>query len=418
MKIARRVEALAPSATLAVSARARELKGQGVDVLSFAAGEPDFDTPKPILDAAKDALDRGLTHYGPVPGDPDSRAAVAHDLAARNHIEGLTPDHVVISSGGKHSLYNLFHALLDPPDEGQSPAEVLLPVPAWVSYAPQIQLAGGTVRELPTTAQSDFKITPDQLREAITPASRLLILNSPSNPCGTMYTPDELRAVARVVAQAADSTAPDLLIVSDELYDKITYAGIEHLSIGSLPEVAQRTITVNGLSKAYAMTGFRIGYFACPGDFGRALAKAVGKLQSQSTTSVPTFLMPTLRAAFERCEPDVEMMRDAFGQRANIAYDLLGAIPGFVCPRPTGAFYMFPDVSAHFGSTSKGGKRIDSAMDFAAALLDEHHVAVVPGEDFGSGGERCFRFTFACSEEQIRAGVERIGAFVGELSSG
>jgi len=415
MHTSRRVQALKPSATLAVNAKAAALKSQGVDVLSFAAGEPDFDTPDPIKQAAMDALKAGQTKYCPVPGDPATRKVLADKLIRDNHIPNLTADHVVISSGGKHNLYNLFQCLLDHPILGEQPPEVLLPVPAWVSYAPQIHLAGGKVVELPTTAVADFKITAEQLRAAITPQSRILIINSPSNPCGTMYTPDELRAIAKVVEDAARSIAPNLVVISDELYEKVIFGGIEHFSMGSLPGVAERVITVNGLSKAYAMTGWRIGYQCSSGDFGLKLARACATLQSQSTTSIPTFFLPAIRAAITQCDSYVEKYRQAFAQRAELIDSLARRIPGLQSPRPTGAFYIFPDISAHFGKSTPKGAAITSAMTFASALLDEHHVAVVPGEDFGAGGERCCRISFACSDDQIRKGMERLGAFVNSL---
>ncbi|MEM1424225.1 MAG: pyridoxal phosphate-dependent aminotransferase [Planctomycetota bacterium] len=415
MRIAQRLEALKPSATLAVAARARELKSRGVDVLSFAAGEPDFSTPQPIVDACKRALDAGMTSYGPVPGDLACREALCEKLTRENGIPGLTPDDVVVSSGGKHSLYQLFQALLDPPCEGIAD-RVVLPTPAWVSYRPQIELAGGVVDEIPTTADTDYKITPDQLRDAITRETRAVVLNSPSNPCGTMYTPDELRALGAVIAEAASSVAPDLMLVSDELYEHILFDGNEHLSLGSLAGLAERTVTVNGLSKAYAMTGWRVGYFACPGERGARVVGAVKKLQSQSTTAIPTFIMPAIVAALTESAAHVEEMRAAFEQRARVAYDAIASIPGVACPKPMGAFYLFPDVSAHFGKTSAAGTGIESGLTFAGALLDEAHVAVVPGEGFGTGGERCFRFTFACGEEQIRAGAERIRGFVESLT--
>ncbi|MEO1128921.1 MAG: pyridoxal phosphate-dependent aminotransferase [Planctomycetota bacterium] len=416
MKASQRVRSLKPSATLAVNQRAAELRGEGVAVLSFAAGEPDFGTPEPIVESAIVGLQAGLTRYGPVPGTPEARSLIAERMSRVNGIPNVTPDHVVISSGGKHSLYLLFQALLDPPATGEGPAEVLLPVPAWVSYRPQIELAGGAVVEMPTSAEADFKITPEQLRNAITPRSRVLVINSPSNPCGTMYTPDELRAIGDVVREAAATVAPDLVVISDELYERIIFGGIDHFSIGSIPEIAERVITVNGLSKAYAMTGWRIGYFAGSGAFGLEIAGGVKRLQSQSTTSVPTFLMPSVKAALEECDAEVERMRSAFAQRGAVMHELISAIPGLVCPTPTGAFYVFPDVSSHFGTTSSGGAGIESAMDFASALLNEQHVAVVPGEDFGAGGERCVRISFACSEEQIREGAKRIAAFVAGLS--
>lgn len=415
MKTSHRVRSLKPSTTLAVTTKAKELKAKGVDIVSFAAGEPDFDTPEVVKNAAWEALKRGETKYAAVPGDPETRRLIAEKLARENDIPDVTPDHVVISSGGKHSLYLLFQALIDPVCPPDQPAEVLLPVPAWVSYRPHIELAGGKVVELLTSAESDFKITPEQLAAAITPRSRAFLINSPSNPCGTMYTPDELRALGRVIADAARDTAPDLVVVSDELYEKVIFGGIDHFSMGSMPEIAERTVTINGLSKAYAMTGWRVGYLAGSGAFGLDVAAGVRKLQSQSTTSVCTFVLPAIRAALTKCEDDVRRMRDAFAARARLAYDLMREIPGVRCPRPTGAFYLFPDVSAHFGKTCKPGGHIRTSLDFAQELLHEHHVAVVPGEDFGTGGEKCFRLTFACDEATIRKGIERIGAFVESL---
>lgn len=415
MNVSARARSVRPSVTLAVNSKARELASRGVSVLSFAAGEPDFDTPQRIKQAAVDALARGQTKYCPIPGDPATRKVIADKLARENGIPDVTAEHVVISTGGKHSLYQIFQALIDPPAPGHAPAEVILPVPAWVSYAPQVELAGGRVVEVRTSAASDFKMSPTQLRDAITPRSRALVLNSPSNPCGTMYTPDELQALARVVADAARTIAPDLVVISDELYEKIVFGGIPHFSIGSVPEIAGRTVTVNGLSKAYAMTGWRIGYAAGSGEFGLALSKALQTLQGQSTTSIATFLLPAVRVALTECAAEVEQMRQAFGQRAGIVSEMLAKIPGLTCPRPTGAFYVFPDLSAHFGKTTPKGTVIRSATDFAGALLEEHHVACVPGEDFGTGGERCCRFTFACSNETLRKGMERLGAFVASL---
>lgn len=415
MQLSRRVNQLKPSATLAVNQAAADLKRQGIDVLSFAAGEPDFGTPERITAAAIAALKAGKTKYGPVPGDPDAREAIAKKLTKENNIPNLTPDNVVVSSGGKHTLALLFETFLDPPEPGKPPLEVVLPTPAWVSYEPQVQLAGGTIVEIPTTAAADFKATPEQFERAITPNTRAVIINSPSNPCGTMYTPDELEAIATAIARATDDRAPDLVVISDELYEKILLDDIPHRSPGSIPAIAERTITVNGLSKAYAMTGWRIGYFAMPGEPGLKLAKAVAKLQSQSTTCIPTFLMPAVRVALTDCADEVEQFRQTFERRATLIVEAMQAIPGLKLARPTGAFYAFPDVSAHFGKQSPKGARIDSALSFAAALLDEHHVACVPGEDFGTNGEKCCRFSFACSDEQIIAGMQRLGAFVASL---
>ena len=315
-------------------------------------------------------------------------------------------------------LYSALHALLDPPAPGEDPQEVLLPTPAWVSYAPITQLAGGTIVEVPAGPDTDFRVSAEQIAAAITPRSRVLILNSPSNPCGTMYTEDDLRAIAAVVAEKAATVAPELVILTDEIYEKIVYGGIDHFSIGSVPEVAERTITLNGLSKAYAMTGWRIGYAAAPGEFGKKFIKALGTLQGQMTTNITSFNYAAIRCALTDATvaQDVERMRQAFAKRAELVYARLGEIDGVVCPKPTGAFYVFPDISAFFGSTTPGGKTINAAADLSEALLEEAHVAFVPGEDFGGCGGNHVRISFACSEEQINKGMDRLAEFVSKLS--
>jgi aspartate aminotransferase len=292
-----------------------------------------------------------------------------------------------------------------------------LPVPAWVSYRPIAQLAGAVVREIDSGPATDFKITPDQLRDAITPRSRLLVINSPSNPCGTMYSEAELRALAAVVAEMKD-VAPQLIILTDEIYEKIVYGEHAHFSIGSIPEVAERTLTVNGLSKAFAMTGWRIGYAAMPGEFGGALIKAMGTIQGQMTTNITSFNVPAIRCALTNADVqnDVERMRLAFAARGELTHRLLGGIPGVVCPKPTGAFYAFPDVSALLGKTSPGGRKLGTSLDLCEALLDEARVAFVPGEDFGGCGPEHVRISFACGEEQIERGLAAFGEFVSKLS--
>ncbi len=430
MNLCRRVSELKPSTTVAVANRAKALMRQGVDVLSFAAGEPDFDTPQPIKDAAIKALQAGQTKYMPTLGDPDTRGVIAEKFTKENGIPGLTPDHIAISCGGKHGLYIAMHCLLDPQDTGDGkPGEVILPVPAWVSYAPIVELAGGKVVELQTTAESDFKITPAQLKAAITPKTRVVILNSPSNPCGTMYTPDELKAIAKVVEDAAKTVAPELVVYTDELYEKIVYGKAPHFSIGSIPAIAERTVTLNGLSKAYAMTGWRVGYTCMPGEFGKKFINAMGTLQGQMTTNITSFVYPAIRAALTQCSGDVEQMRTAFANRAELIFGRVSKIPGLKCPRPTGAFYVFPDVSAHFGKVSPGmipgiagkgetggaSKPLNSAFDMAEALLAHANVAAVPGEDFGGCGKNCLRFSFACSDEQITKGMDRFAGFIERL---
>lgn len=416
-----RVNSIKPSSTLAVGMKAREMRSAGIEVLSFAAGEPDFKTPEAVCKAAKAAIDAGDHHYAPVPGDPATRGVIAEKLSTENGIPDVTPDHIVISSGGKQSLYLIFQALLDPAGGGANDRtagrEVVLPVPAWVSYRPQIEMAGGRVVEVETTGAGDFKMSAEQLEAAITARTRAVVLNSPSNPCGTMYSEGELRDIAGVIERAASSLAPDLVVVTDEMYEKLIFGGIEHFSIGSIPAVAERVITVNGLSKSYAMTGWRVGYLGGSGGFGKVLAGACKKLQSQLNTAIPSFILPAVRAAITECDADVERMRLAFAERAEVMHAGLTAIEGVECPKPTGAFYAFCDISSAFGKTSGGGKAIGNAVEFAAALLEEHHVAVVPGDDFGGVGRNCVRMTFATDPATINEGVSRLGAFVGSLRS-
>ncbi|MEM9063892.1 MAG: pyridoxal phosphate-dependent aminotransferase [Planctomycetota bacterium] len=411
-----RVSSLKPSVTVAVTNRAKAMKAEGQNVLGFAAGEPDFDTPGAIKQAAIDALTNNQTRYMPTLGDTLTRGSVAEKLTRENGIPGLSADHVAITVGGKHALFAICQCLFDPPAPGEAPMEGVLPTPAWVSYAPIVRLAGGEIVEVETTPGTDFKISPEQLKAAITQRTRAVFLNSPSNPCGTMYTPDELRALGAVIAEAASTIAPELVVVSDEIYEKIIYGGIAHLSPGSIPEIADRVITINGLSKAYAMTGWRVGYACASGDWGKTFVKAMGTLQGQMTTNITSFVYPAIRTALSECADEVEQMRQAFAKRAELIHGLLGELPGIVCPRPTGAFYVFPDVSAHFGKTTKGGVKITNALSFCESLLAEELVALVPGDDFGGCGPNHCRISFACSEEQINAGMERLGRFLAGLS--
>ncbi|MEL6328662.1 MAG: pyridoxal phosphate-dependent aminotransferase [Planctomycetota bacterium] len=416
----RRVGALKPSVTVAITNKAKALKREGKDVLGFAAGEPDFDTPAPIKDAAKAAMDAGETRYKPTLGDPETRDCIAAKLVRENRIDGLTGQHVGVQAGGKHSLFVAMHCLLDPPHApgaADDPRDVLLPVPAWVSYRPIAEMAGGRVVEIATSPDADFKITPEQLAEAITPQSRLLVLNSPSNPCGTMYAPDELRALAAVVAEKANSIAPSLVVLTDEIYEKIVYGDHPHFSIGSVPEIAERTLTLNGMSKAFAMTGWRIGYAAMPGDFGKTLIKAMGTMQGQMTTNITSFNYAAIRCALTDAgvAEEVERMRLAFAARAKLIEGRIAEIPGITTPRPTGAFYVFPDISGLFGRQSPVGRVVGSALDLCESLLDEAGLALVPGEDFGGCGPDHVRISFACSEDQINAGMDRLADFVSRM---
>ena len=401
--------------------RAKALKAQGVDVLNFSAGEPDFNSPAPAKAALIKSIEANNTKYIEAAGDPESRELIARILGEKNNIPNVTKDHVFITAGVKMALYLTMQALFDVEANAADQQEFLLPVPAWVSFAPIAELAGAKVVELPTTTASGFKITPEQLKKAITPKSRVLLMNSPSNPCSTMYTPDELRAIAAVVAEAAKTIAPNLVIVSDELYQNIVFGDVPFMSIGSIPSVAERTITINGPGKSFAMTGWRLGWASGSGDFGKTFVAALAKLQGQSVTCVPAFSLAGMRAALTECDAELETMRKAFASRAELIYGLLKGVSGVEVARPIGAFYVFPQVSAHYGKKSKGtasvpGRAINTAADFAGALLDEHQMAVVPGEDFGSMGKNHIRMSFSCSEDQIRAGVDRLKAFLAGLS--
>ncbi|MCA3005659.1 MAG: pyridoxal phosphate-dependent aminotransferase [Planctomycetaceae bacterium] len=419
LSVSRRAASLKPSSTVAVMNRAKALKAQGVDVLNFGAGEPDFNSPEVAKAAAIAALQANQTRYIETAGDAESRQLLADLLTTRNGIPGVTRDHVIITSGVKMALYLAFQTLFDAagPDGGpdRSQQDLLLPVPAWVSFAPMAELAGARIVELPTTPESGFKITPQQLKAAITPRSRVVLINSPSNPTSTMYTPDELRALAAVVDEAARTIAPNLVIVADELYQNIVFGSVPFMSIGSVPSVAERTITINGPGKSFAMTGWRLGWASGSGEFGKAVIGAMTKLQGQTTTCVPAFCLAGMRSALTQCEKDLETMRAAFAKRADLIYSLLSGLPGLKLARPQGAFYVFPDISAHLGKTSAGGRKLAGAADFAAALLDEQQMAVVPGEDFGTMGVRHIRMSFACSEAQLTEGARRLGVFIAGL---
>lgn len=412
LAVSRRVEKMAPSVTIAFMNRAKAMIRQGVDVQNFTAGEPDFDTPGAIKQAAVQALNAGQTKYMATFGDPETRGVIAEKFARENGLPGVTAEHIAVSAGGKHALYVICQCLLDMPGPGEAAQEVLLPVPSWVSYAPLAEIAGGRIVELPTTLEGGFKITPAQLRESITPRSRMLILNSPSNPCATMYSEAELRALAAVVAEAAKTTAPGLIVVSDEIYEKIVYGGVPHFSIGSIPEIAERTITVNGLSKAYSMTGWRVGYTAASGEFGLRFMKSMAAMQGQMTTNITSFVYPAIRMALTSCSGEVEKMRAAFATRAGVISQRLAKIDGMRAPKPVGAFYAFPDVSRWYGRTTAGGRKVETSTQFCEALLEEAHVAFVPGEDFGGVAKNHVRISFACSEEQIHKGMDRLEKFV------
>lgn len=393
------------SATLAVAARAAALKKQGIDVVAFGMGEPDFGTPEPICEAAIASLRAGHTKYAPTPGTPDARTAVARKLREENGIQ-CGPEHITLTAGAKHAMYMAMQTLVNPGDE------VVIPTPAWVSYMPLAELAGGKVVEVAGPLERGYKITPQDLQRALTPRTRVVVLNSPSNPCGVAYTPQELQAICAVLAQH-----PHLTLVSDEIYEKLIYPevqpGLAAWSPASDPAMAQRTVTVNGFSKAFAMTGWRMGYVCstAPG-----FMEQIIKLQGQMTNGIPTFFMEAaVRALSPEQRPAIETMRKAFAARAALVDQLLRGIPGMRTVTPTGAFYAFPDISAYIGKASAGGMRIQGAQSFAEALLAEAHVAVVPGEDFGACARTNIRITFAADEATIRKGLTRLAEFVAGL---
>ncbi|WP_442786282.1 pyridoxal phosphate-dependent aminotransferase [Leptothoe sp. PORK10 BA2] len=387
MKLAARVQQVTPSMTLAISAKAKAMKAEGLDVCSFSAGEPDFDTPGHIREAAKQALDSGKTRYGPAAGEPRLRSAIATKLRTENQLP-YSAENIIVTNGGKHSLYTLIMTAVEPGDE------VLIPAPYWVSYPEMVKLAGGTPVIMPTTVQSGYKITPEQLHQAITPKTKFLIFNSPSNPTGMVYHPDEVKALAEVVL------AHDIWVVADEIYEKILYDGAQHLSMGAVSDAMfARTITSNGFAKAYAMTGWRLGYLAGPPE----LIDAAITLQSQSTSNVCTFAQYGAISALESSQDCVTTMLQAFAQRRTAIVKLVNSIPGLSCAVPSGAFYLFIDI----------GKTGLSSMDFCNRLLNEKYVAAIPGVAFGD--DAGIRISYATDMPTIERGMERLNDFVQQV---
>ncbi|MFM2063877.1 MAG: hypothetical protein RLZZ507_3548 [Cyanobacteriota bacterium] len=387
MKLAARVSQVTPSITLAIAAKAKAMKAEGIDVCSFSAGEPDFDTPAHIKAAAAKALDEGKTKYGPAAGEPKLREAIANKLKTDNGLD-YKAENVLVTNGGKHSLYNLIVALIDPGDE------VIIPAPYWLSYPEMVTLAGGKSVIVNTDASTGYKITPEQLKKAITPKTKLFVLNSPSNPTGMVYTPEEIKALAKVIVDA------DILVVSDEIYEKILYDGAEHISIGALgAEIFSRTLISNGFAKGYSMTGWRLGYLAGPLE----IIKAASTIQGHSTSNVCTFAQYGAIAALSSSQDCVEEMRQAFAKRRQVMYDRLNAIPGLSCPKPDGAFYLFPDIS-------KTGLK---SLEFCNALLEAHQVAVIPGVAFGADNN--IRLSYATDMATIEKGMDRLEKFVSSL---
>ena len=393
MKISARAAGVPASATMAVTGRAKEMKASGIDVVSFGAGEPDFDTPDFIKDAAIAAMKAGKTGYTATPGILELRKAISEKFKTDNNLD-YSPDQIIVNIGAKHSIYESMQAVVDPGDE------VILPTPYWVTYPETVKLAGGSPVVITTDEKNSYKITPEQLRAAITSKTSLLVLNSPNNPGGFSYTPEELAALAKVLE------GTEVMVISDEIYEKLVYRGTKFVSFASLSEDAyNRTLTVNGLSKAYAMTGWRLGYTAGPVE----AIKAMGRLQSHMTQNPVTFCQEAAIAALKDTSGAVEKMRLEFEKRGAHMAKRLNDIEGIECIEPTGAFYCFPDVTAHYGRTI-GGAKIENSMDFAKALLEDAKVAVVPGDPFGC--PKNVRLSFACSIEQIDKGIDRIAEWL------
>ena len=394
--ISDRIKSLAVSATLAMSQKSAELRAAGVDVINLSVGEPDFHTPAHIKDAAKRAIDENFTFYSPVPGYMSLRKAIAAKLSREN---GLTfaPEQIVVSGGAKQALCNVILATINPGDE------VIIPTPAWVSYVEMVKLAGGTNVLVPATIESDFKITAAQLEAAITPRTRMLLLCSPSNPTGSVYTRDELQALVDVIARHKD-----IIVMADEIYEHINYTG-SFTSVGSFAEIADRTVIINGVSKAYAMTGWRIGYCAAP----IAIAKACTKLQGQYTSGASSIAQKASEAAYDGPQDCVEEMRAAFERRRDLVVGLARRIPGLKVNNPSGAFYLFPEVSSYFGKKATDGRVINDASDLAMYLLEVGHVATVSGDAFCAPGY--IRLSYATSDDNLRQAMERIARSLADL---
>ncbi len=387
-KLSERVERLGYSQTFVMSNKAREMKAGGIDVISLTLGEPDFDVPDNIKQAAFDAINQNYSHYSPVPGFLELREAISHKLKRDNHLE-YKPSQICVSNGAKQAILNVLAALLNDGDE------VILPNPYWVSYDEMVKMMGGTSVMLPTSYVTDFKITAEQLEEAITEKTKAVLFSSPCNPSGGYYTYDELQSLAKVIARY-----PHVTVISDEIYEYINYE-TKTTSIARFPEVYEQTAVINGMSKAFAMTGWRIGYSACP----EWLAKACEKIQGQMTSGANTVAQRASIVALKTDPSEYKYMIDAFRKRRDLVYDLIKEIPGFKVVLPKAAFYFFPDVSHYIGKTLDGTE-IKDADDFAMFILEKAHVGCVGGVSFGS--PECIRFSYAASEEDLTEAMGRI----------
>ncbi|MEL6928672.1 MAG: pyridoxal phosphate-dependent aminotransferase [Cyanobacteria bacterium J06600_6] len=386
MELAARANYVSTSITLAISAKAKAMKAEGIDVCSFSAGEPDFPTPKHICEAAKTAIDEGKTRYGAAAGEMALRKAIANKLQKDNNLS-YQPENIIVTNGGKFSLFNLMQVTINDGDE------VIIPAPYWLSYPEMVKLANGKPVIVDTLAENDYKITPKQLEAAITAKTKLFILNSPSNPTGMVYTPNEIRALAEVVVDR------DIAVVSDEIYERILYDDAQHLSIGSInDEIFARTITCSGFAKSHSMTGWRVGYTAAPLE----IVQAMTRIQSHSTSNVCTFAQYGAIAALESSQECVQEMLQDFAQRRSYMHQAINDIPQLSCLKPDGAFYLFVDIS----QTRKG------SLQFCQDLLEQKKVAAIPGVAFGT--DSCIRFSYATDMNTIKEGVKRLAEFVQE----
>lgn len=387
--VSSRIQSMETSATLAMAAKARELKTQGIDIIGLSLGEPDFNIPDFIKEAAKKAIDENYSSYTAVDGYAELKEAIAHKFKRDNGLS-YAPSQIVVSTGAKQSLYNVAMSVLNPGDE------VILPAPYWVSYRDIVKLAEGVPVEVSTTIEADFKMTADQLAQAITPKTKMLWFSSPCNPSGSFYHKSELEAIAAVLKDH-----PQIIVVSDEIYEHINFSNNGHCSIASIDGMYDRTVTVNGVSKAFAMTGWRIGYIGGPEWIAKACTKLQGQVTSGANSIAQRAVIEALMAPVER----IQYMVDAFKNRRDLVLKLLGQIEGFKVNVPEGAFYVFPDISHYFGKTLKG-VRINNASDFALFLLEHAQVATVTGEAFGD--ENCIRISYAASEETLTEAIKRI----------
>jgi aspartate aminotransferase len=390
VSLSARIQAIKESPTLAVTAKAKALKAAGENVIGFGAGEPDFPTPPHVVEAAQAACADPVNHkYSPAPGLPELREAIAVKTKRDSGYDAAA-EQVVVSNGGKHSLFNIFLSLIDPGDE------VLLPAPYWVSYPEQVRLAGGTVVELPTSTESGFRVSIDQLEAAVTDRTKALVFVSPSNPTGAVYPPEEVRAIGQWAAEKG------IWVVTDEIYEHLVYGDAEFTSMPvAVPELAPRCIVTNGVAKTYAMTGWRVGWTIAPTE----IAAGIGRLQSQSTSNVANVSQRAALAAVSGPQEPVAEMRQAFDRRRRLAVEKLSAIDGVTCIEPHGAFYVFPSFEGVLGREI-AGRTVDTTLDLADVLLDEAHVALVPGEAFGAPGYA--RLSYALGDDDLAEGIDRI----------